>query len=109
MNNNNFIISIPTDLKQIESKLVFGLTKRQIIGFGFGIVIGVLIYILLKNINLDIAMYGLFFVASPIIFATIYKKNNMYMEKWLKLLIQQKKLNPNKRYYKVSKIGRAHV
>lgn len=101
--NNNYIISIPKDLKKIQSKLFFGLTKRQLIGFSIGVLIGVTIFILLKSISLDIAMYALFFTTAPVIFATIYQKDNMYIEQWVKLMIEQKYLNPNKRYYKISK------
>ena len=35
--NNNFVVSIPKELKTIKSKLFFGLTKRQLIGFGIAI------------------------------------------------------------------------
>lgn len=101
--NNNYIISIPTDLKKIQSKLFFGLTKRQLIGFGLGLLVGITVFIIFKNISLDIAMYSLFFLTAPILFATIYQKDNMYIEQWIKLMIEQKYLNPNKRYYKVTK------
>lgn len=101
--NNNYIISIPTDLRQIESELFFGLTKRQAIGFGIGIAMGIVAFILLKNINLDVAMYGLFFTSAPILFATIYKKDNMYVEQLIKLLLEQRYLNPNKRFYKITR------
>ena len=101
--NNNYIISIPTDLKKIQSKLFFGLTKRQLIGFGLGLFVGIIVFIIFKNINLDIAMYAMFFSTAPILFATIYQKDNMYIEQWIKLMIEQKYLNPNKRYYKVNK------
>lgn len=101
--NNNYIISIPTDLKKIQSKLFFGLTKRQLIGFGLALLVGITIFLIFKNINLDIAMYVLFFSTAPILFATIYQKDNMYIEQWIKLMIEQKYLNPNKRYYKVTK------
>jgi hypothetical protein len=101
--NNNYIISIPTNLKKIQSKLFLGLTKRQLIGFGIGAVIGILFFMLFKDISLDAGMYALFFSGAPMIFATIYQKDNMYVEQWIKLLIEQNNLNPSKRYYKVSK------
>jgi len=101
--NNNYIISIPKDLKRIQSKLFFGLTKRQLIGFGLGIALSVTIFILLMGISKNIAMYSSFIVGTPIFFATIYQKDNMYIEQWIKLIIEQKYLNPNKRYYKITK------
>ncbi|MGQ0518006.1 PrgI family protein [Bacillus sp. D-CC] len=35
--NNNFVVSIPKELKTIKSKLFFGLTKRQLIGFSIAL------------------------------------------------------------------------
>lgn len=101
--DNNYIVSIPKNLKEIQSKLFFGLTKRQLIGFGIGGLLGVLIFLSLKNFSLDLAMYSLFFIVAPIIFATIYKKDGMYVEQWIKLMIEQKYLNPKKRRYKVTR------
>lgn len=101
--NNNYIISIPKNLKTIQAKLFFGLTKRQLIGFGIGLSIGITVFILIKGFNTDIAMYALFGVTAPIIFATIYQKDSMYIEQWIKLMLEQKYLNPDKRHYKITK------
>ena len=100
--NNNFVVSIPKELKTIKSKLVFGLTKRQLIGFSIALVLALPVFFLLKKISLDIAMYGLFFTALPIIFGTIYTKNGMPAETWVKLYIEYHYLNPQNRYFKVS-------
>src|SRR5699024_6749492 len=88
---------------KIQSKLFFGLTKRQLIGFSIGLIVGFSVFMIFKNVNLDVAMYALFISVAPILFATIYQKDNMYIEQWIKLIIEQKYLNPNKRYYKVTK------
>lgn len=101
--NNNFVVAVPRDLKKIQSKLFFGLTKRQLIGFNIALTIGIIVFLALKRISLDLAMYGLFFVSAPIIFATIYQKDGLYTEKWIKLILEHKYINPTKRYYKVSK------
>ncbi|WP_148051409.1 PrgI family protein, partial [Pseudomonas protegens] len=45
----------------------------------------------------------LFFTACPAIFATIFTKDGMPAETWIKLYIEYKYLNPQKRYFKVSK------
>ena len=104
--NNNFVVSIPKELKNIKSKLFFGLTKRQLIGFGIALALGLPVFFMLKKFNLDVAMYGLFFTALPIIFGTIFTKDGMPAEVWLKIFIEYKYLNPQKRYYKVSKMNK---
>lgn len=101
--NNNFVVSIPKDLKSIKSKLFFGLTKRQIIGFSIALAISLPVFFLLKNISLDAAMYGLFFTALPVIFVTIYTKDGIPGETWVKLYLEYTYLNPQNRYFKVSK------
>jgi len=101
--NNNFVVSIPKELKTIKSKLFFGLTKRQLIGFSIAIGLAFPVFFLLKNISLDFAMYGLFFTALPVIFATIYSKDGIPGETWVKLYLEYNYLNPQDRYFKVSK------
>lgn len=101
--DNNFVVSIPKDLKTVKAKLFFGLTKRQLIGFSIALLSALPVFILLKKINTDMAMFGLFLTALPIIFCTIFTKDNMVSETWIKLFIEYKYLNPQKRYFKVSK------
>lgn len=104
--NNNFVVSIPKELKTIKSKLIFGLTKRQLIGFSIALGLGLPVFFLLKKFSLDVAMYGLFFTALPVIFGTIYTKDGMNGETWVKLFIEYRYLNPKGRYFKVSKKNR---
>lgn len=100
--NNNFVVSIPKELKNVKAKLFMGLTKRQLIGFALAIGISVPTFLFLKNFSTDIAMYGLFFTATPVIFGTIYTKDGMKTETWIKLYLEYKFLNLSKRYFKVS-------
>ena len=103
MNNNNFVVSVPKELKKIKSKLFFGLTKRQLIGFGLAIAIGLITFFFFREIsNLDIAMYALFFAVAPIFFITIYSKDGMTAEKWIKLILEYKYLNPLRRTFKIN-------
>lgn len=101
--NNNFVVSIPKELKTIKAKLFFGLTKRQLIGFSLALGLSVPIFLILKNISIDLAMWSLFFVAMPILFCTMYQKNGMVAETWIKLILEYNYLYPNKRFYAVSK------
>ncbi|MBG9516544.1 conjugative transposon membrane protein, partial [Bacillus thuringiensis] len=47
--NNNFVVSIPKELKNIKSKLFLGLTKRQLIGFSIALAISLPVFFLLKS------------------------------------------------------------
>lgn len=99
---NNIIVPIPTELKNIKSELIFGLTKRQVIGFGSAIAVVVPSFLLMKNINLSFAMYGAFIIGTPIIFMTMFTKDKLTAEKWLKNLLEYKVLFKEKRLYKVT-------
>lgn len=103
MKGNNFVVKIPRDLSTIESKLMFGLTKRQLIGFGSAVIIFGLNYFLLYQFSVDIALIVGMIFASPIVFITLYKKDKLYAEEWIKLIIQNKYLYENKRMYKLNK------
>lgn len=99
---NNIIVPIPTELKDIKSELIFGLTKRQLIGFGGTALIVIPSFLLLKRIDLNVAMYGGFFIATPLIFMTMFSKDKMYAEKWLKNWIEQNILFKEKRLYRIT-------
>ena len=47
-------------------------------------------------------MYALFFAVAPIFFITIYSKDGMPAEKWIKLILEYKYLNPLKRTFKIN-------
>lgn len=99
---NNIVVQIPTELKDIKSELIFGLTKRQVVGFGITGALVIPTFLLLKNFNLSLAMYGSFLLGVPIIFMTIFTKEKLYAEKWLKNILEKKVLFKEKRLYKVT-------
>lgn len=99
---NNIVVPIPTELKDIKSELVFGLTKRQVVGFSVTGALVIPAFLLLKNFNLSLAMYGSFLLGVPIIFMTIFTKEKLYAEKWLKNILEKRVLFKEKRLYKVT-------
>lgn len=99
---NNIIVPIPTELKNIKSELIFGLTKRQVIGFGITGAVVIPSFLFIKKLNLSLAMYTSFILGVPFIFATMFSKENLYAEKWLKNILEHKVLFKEKRLYKVT-------
>ena len=52
-------ISVPRDLSKVKTKVFMNLTKRQILCFGAGALIGVPVFFLLKSSgNLSLAEYS---------------------------------------------------
>ena len=42
-------VSVPKDLTKVKTKFLFNLTKRQVICFGIGILMGVPLFFILRN------------------------------------------------------------
>lgn len=103
---NNIIVPVPTELKDIKSELMFGLTKRQLIGFGLTIVTVVPTFIFIKKISLTASMYISFFVGMPFIFFTMYIRDKLHIEKWFKNWLEANILFKEKRLFKVTEINK---
>lgn len=106
MNNNNIIVPIPADLKAIETALVFGLTKRQLIGFALTGLFSLPIFYLLKNISLDFAGLALVISAMPFMFITFYQDEKLYADKHIKNLLEEKVIYKEMRLYEINKNNR---
>ena len=69
-------ISIPRDLTKVKSKVMFNLTKRQLICFGMAVLIGVPSFFLLKAAtDVNAAVMGMMAVMMPFFFLAMYEKN----------------------------------
>lgn len=79
---------------------MFGLTKRQVICFGIGLVMGLPAFFLTKSItsNLTIAVFALGVFSAPGIFCGVYKKNGQHLEDRIKLMVRFFKLPRIKTY-----------
>jgi len=71
-------VPIPKDLKKVKTKVALNLTKRQLIGFSIAGLLGFPVYLLCKNfLSTDISMILMSIVVLPILFATLYEKDNL--------------------------------
>ncbi|MDO5714490.1 MAG: PrgI family protein [Tissierellia bacterium] len=85
-------VSVPKDLTKVKTKLALNLTKRQLIGFTIAALIGFPVYLLArKALPNDISMLIMIGVAFPIIFTTLFQKDGIYFEKYLKYMIDKKR------------------
>ena len=65
-------ISVPRDLSKVKTKVFMNLTKRQILCFGAGALIGVPVFFFLKSSgNLSLAALGMMAVMLPLFFLAI--------------------------------------
>lgn len=62
-------ISVPRDLTKVKSKVMFNLTKRQLICFSVAALIGVPSFFLLKTIgSVSMAAMGMMVIMMPLFF-----------------------------------------
>lgn len=93
-------VSVPKDLTKVKNKVVFNLTKRQIICFGVGALIGVPFYFLTKGVlgNTNAATGMVLFMLPAFMFA-MYEKDGMHLEQILMNFINVRFLHPSVRKY----------
>jgi len=96
-------ISVPRDLTRVKSKVFFNLTKRQLICFGAGALIGVPTFFLLRQLgNVSLAVMGMMIVMLPLFFLGMYEKDGQPLEVIAKQFIQAKFIRPKVRPYQTN-------
>ena len=90
-------ISVPRDLTKVKSKVMFNLTKRQLICFGMAVLIGVPSFFLMKT---NTAVMGMMVIMMPFFFLAMYEKNGQPLEVILNHMIQAIFKRPKIRPYK---------
>ena len=93
-------ISVPRDLTRVKSKILFGLTKRQIVCFGTGALIGVPVYFFVRGSgNLSLAALAMIVVMLPFFFFGLYERNGQPPEVVARHFYQARFVRPKVRPY----------
>ena len=96
-------ISVPRDLSRVKSKILFNLTKRQLLCFGAAALIGVPSFFLLKSTgNVSLASLGMIVIMLPMFFLAMYEKDGQPLEVIAKHFIESKFIRPKIRPYKTN-------
>lgn len=98
-------VPVPKDLTKVKSKVLFNLTKRQLICFGGGALIGVPLFFLLRG-SLGASSAAILMVLSmvPLFVMGLYEKNGRPLEKVLGDVIQTVFLRPKRRPYQTDNL-----
>lgn len=97
-------VKIPKDLNDIKEKFIMGFTKRQVICFGIGLVIGLPVFFLTRTaLGMSGAIFAMGACAAPAILCGLFKKNGVFLEKQAKFIYEYF-TRPRKRYYKTTNI-----
>ena len=91
-------ISVPRDLTRVKSKILFNLTKRQLICFSVAAIVGVPVFFLLKRTgNVSLATLGMMLVM-----LRMYEKDGQPLEKIAQHFIRAKIIRPQVRPYRTN-------
>nr|WP_297708258.1 PrgI family protein [uncultured Butyrivibrio sp.] len=94
-------VSVPRDLTKVKSKVMFNLTKRQLICFSVAALIGVPSFFLIKKIApINTAVMCMMLIMMPLFFLAMYEKNGEPLEVILRHFIQATFVRPKERPYK---------
>ena len=97
-------VPIQKDLNDIKEKFIMGFTKRQIICFGIGLVLGAPVFFLTRNLlGMSGAIFAMGAVSAPAILCGVYRKNGVFLEKQANY-IREYFTRPRKRYYRTTNI-----
>lgn len=98
-------VPVPKDLTKVKTKIALNLTKRQLICFGLGALVGIPVYLLthgmIGNESAVLLMIGLMM---PFFTFGIYEKDGQPLEKVLYHFIRASFLTPQTRPYRTENL-----
>ncbi len=94
-------VPVPKDLTKIKTKVMFNLTKRQLICFSLAAIAGIPLFFLLKA-HTSVSAAALMMVLSmlPFFMFALYEKNGQPLEVLLRHIIQERFMRPKQRLYR---------
>ena len=96
-------VPVPKDLTRVKTKIMFNLTKRQLVCFGSGALIGVPLFFLLKGpAGTSTAAMCMMVVMLPFFLLAMYEKHGQPLEKILGNIIRVSVIRPKERPYRTN-------
>ena len=96
-------VPVPKDLNAVKTKVMFNLTKRQLICFGSGAAVAVPLFFLCKTfMNTTVAAILMILTLLPFMLMAMYEKNGQPLEKIVRNIVQVCFLRPKQRPYKTN-------
>ena len=93
-------VPVPKDLTKVKTKVMFNLTKRQLVCFGSGALLGVPLFFLLKGpVGTSTAAMCMVILMLPFFLLAMYEKNGQPLEVVGRQIIESCFLRPKERPY----------
>ena len=98
-------VPVPKDLTAVKTKVLFNLTKRQLICFSGGALVGVPLFFLLKGpakFSAGAASLCMVLVMLPFFLLAMYEKHGLPLEKIIRNIVRVYFLRPKQRPYETN-------
>ena len=96
-------VPVPKDLGSVKTKVLFNLTKRQLVCFGSGAALGIPLFFLLKaHVSVSAAAICMILVMLPFFLFAMYERNGQPLEKILRNIIRVCFLRSKQRPYETN-------
>ena len=96
-------VPVPKDLNAVKTKVMFNLTKRQLVCFGSGSAVAVPLFFLCKAfMSTTVAAIIMVIVLLPFMLLAMYEKNGQPLEKIVRNIVQVCFLRPKQRPYQTN-------
>ena len=96
-------VPVPKDLNTVKTKVMFNLTKRQLVCFGGSAAVAVPLFFLCKTfMSTTVAAILMILVLLPFMLLAMYEKNGQPLEKIVRNIVQVCFLRPKQRPYRTN-------
>ena len=96
-------VPVPKDLTKVKTKVAFNLTKRQLVCFGSGALIGVPLFFLLRGpAGNSVAAMCMMLVMLPFFMLAMYEKHGQPLEKIVGNILKVAVIRPKQRPFKTN-------
>ena len=96
-------VTVPKDLTKVKSKVVFGLTKRQLICFGGALLVGVPLFLLIRGrIPTSAAALLMVFAMLPGFLLALYERHGQPLEVVVHQILECCFFQPKERPYQTN-------
>ena len=103
-------VTVPKDLTKVKSKVVFGLTKRQLICFGGALLVGVPLFFLIRGrVPTSAAALIMVFAMLPGFLLALYEKHGQPLEVVVRQIVECCFIQPKERPYQTNNAYNAIV
>ena len=96
-------VPVPKDLSKVKTKVAFNLTKRQLVCFDSGALIGVPLFFLLRGpAGNSVAAMCMMLVMLPFFMLAMYEKHGQPLEKIIGNILKVAVIRPKQRPYRTN-------